>query len=88
MARTLEDSRLRTLSSVDSSGGLGASAIDVESVMSRPRFSCYSPARAGSAVQSWLRVQLGRLKVVRWQGGREARKAERTYIDVLFSSGK
>ena len=27
-------------------------------------------------------------KVARWQGGKVAGKVERTYIDVLFSSGR
>jgi hypothetical protein len=51
----------------------------------RPCFGCYSAVRTDSAIEiteefSWAGP--------RWQGGKEARKAERTYIDVLFSLGR
>jgi hypothetical protein len=47
--------------------------LGVRSVVSRPRFGCYSPVRTGSAGQA--------------PGGKVARKVERTYIDVLFPLG-
>ena len=50
--------------------------------VSRPRFSCYSPVCTGSAGQA------PGGKVARRQGGQEARKVERTYIDVLFPLGR
>jgi hypothetical protein len=41
---------------------------EVALVANRPRFGCYSPARAGSAIWWQLKVQLGRSQVARWRG--------------------
>jgi hypothetical protein len=47
------------------------------SVVSRPRFGFYSPARTGSAVQRQLRVQLGRPQLNEVASGSKAGPAER-----------